>query len=163
MIDNKTLISIFKTADLHAKRLRFARTHLQPLMPISGEQFSNLTEEQIPLFDSFSERFCKLQDLLGAKLFESVLEWAQEPLKGEAFLDKLYALEKLRIIPDANKWKELREVRNKLSHEYPDDANKNANYVNEAFEWAAYLLDCLERFKQFVNKQASKAGDGDIV
>jgi hypothetical protein len=155
MIDNETLASIFKTADLHAKRLRFAMSHLKPLMPISGEYFSHLTEEQIPLFDSFSERFCKLQDLLGEKLFESVLEWAQEPLKGKAFLDKLYVLEKLRIISDANEWKELRDVRNHLSHEYPDDPDKNAEYLNQAFKWAVYLLDCLDRFREFVNKHGA--------
>lgn len=152
MIDKTILNSVIKTANLHAKRLQFAMDKLQPLMPISGTRFAQLSEQEILLWELFSSRFSKLQDLMGAKLFSLILELSEEPGESDTFIDKLNLLEKIGLIPDARKWRELREIRNHLSHEYPDDPEKNATYLNQAFAIAPYLLQCFETMKAFANK-----------
>jgi hypothetical protein len=150
---NKALLdSNLKTADLHIKRLEYAIKKLKPLFPISVEHILHLTDEEVLIFELFASRFTKLQDLMGAKLFGQVLDYAAEPGEYIAFIDKVNKLEKLGIIPDAQKWFLLREMRNHLSHEYPDNPELTAKNLNEAFEITNYLLLCLQNIKAFVQK-----------
>jgi len=93
-----------------------------------------------------------LQDLIGTKLFDTVLELSQEPLKGGGFLDKLDALERLGILEKAGVWQKLRQIRHHLSHEYPDKPDVMARYLNEAFEGAKTLLKILSLLKSFIQK-----------
>lgn len=149
---NELLDSTLRIADLHSKRLKYAMEKLVPSFPISGDHFSRLSDTEIPIFELFSSRFTKLQDLMGAKLFGLVLEEAKEPGEFVTFLDKLHKLEKLGVIPDSQEWLLLREIRNHLSHEYPENPEINAKYFNMAYEKANYLIECLERIKVFLDK-----------
>ncbi len=154
---NKALLdSNLKIADLHAKRLQYAIDKLKSRFPISVEQLISLNDEEVLIFELFSSRFTKLQDLMGAKLFGQVLEYAAEPGEYVGFIDKVNKLEKLGIIPDAQKWFLLREMRNHLSHEYPDNPELTAKNLNEAFDITNYLLLCLQNIKEFVHKIEEK-------
>ncbi|MGL6041131.1 MAG: hypothetical protein ACRC01_08015, partial [Deefgea sp.] len=63
----------------------------------------------------------KLQDTLGEKILPGLLEVAQEPISPSAmFGEKLQRLERLNILPSADQWRSLRDVRNSVAHEYPD-------------------------------------------
>lgn len=150
------LSALMEIADLHAKRLKYAIVNLQPFVPLSASRFSNLTDAEIPLFELFSSRFSKLQDLMGSKLFGLILDFSKEPGRFDTFLDKLHALEKLGCIDNANQWLLLREIRNHLSHEYPDNPEITANYFNKAFEMVGVLLAYLEKMKVFIQKIEAK-------
>ena len=58
---------------------------------------------------------------MGEKLFPAVLDMLGEYKSSLAFKDILNKLEKLEIIPSAQKWMDYREIRNTLTHEYPDN------------------------------------------
>lgn len=74
------------------------------------------------VLDQAAYRYMKLQDSLGERVLPGLLNLAEEPLAPEAtFAQKLQRLERLGVIPSADTWRVLREVRNALAHEYPDD------------------------------------------
>lgn len=137
-------------ADLHAKRLKMAIERMSAMLPITAARVTDLKDDELFVLELFSSRFAKLQDLMGAKLFGLVLEFAKEPGSLTAFLDKLHRLEKLGCIPDSNKWLTLRTIRNSLSHEYPEHPDLHALFLNQALESTPFLLECLERIKAFV-------------
>lgn len=143
--------SNLKIAEIHVKRLKFAMQKLTPIIPLTGKHFSELNDEEISIFELFSSRFAKLHDLMGAKLFGQVLELAEEPGSLDTFLDKLHRLEKIGIV-DAQQWLLLREIKNQMSHEYPDAPEINANYFNQAYQMAHSLLEILENIKNFVKR-----------
>lgn len=150
-MNNLTIEGILKICELHAKRLRWAVEKLRPLMPSDGKHFASLPEEEILLFELFSSRFAKLQDLMGAKLFGLVLELAKETGTLETFIDKLNRLEKIGAIPSAKTWLDLREIRNDLSHEYPDNPDLTAHNFNQAFTMASVLLDIYAQVKSYTD------------
>lgn len=156
MTENQQLNTTLEIADLHAKRLNYAMNKLKPFIPISAEKFAQLSEDDIPIFELFTSRFAKLQDLMGAKLFGLVLEFSKEPGQFETFLDKLNALEKLGCIPEAKQWLQMREMRNHLSHEYPQKPEISAGNINQAFEMAAVLLNIFQNLKLFIKKIGAK-------
>ena len=73
------------------------------------------------LTDQILYRFTKLQDAMGERLIPATLGWLREPHEAWPMRDRLDRLEKLAFL-DVNAWLQWRDVRNRLAHEYPDQA-----------------------------------------
>ena len=78
-----------------------------------------LSEPQVRVCDQLVFRFGRLQDAMGTRLLPALLQLTQEWRETEAFIDKLNRAEKLGMIPAAEQWQKLRELRNQSAHEYP--------------------------------------------
>jgi len=52
------------------------------------------------------------------------LQLVEEWQEHEPFLDKLNRAEKLGMLPSAQQWQMLRELRNQTAHEYPDQPER---------------------------------------
>jgi len=117
---------------------------LSPLLPMTGDKFVNLTDEQIRTMDQFILRFTKLQDAMGSRLFPAILEYLQEAYEDRPMLDKLHRLEKLGYLQNAETWQDMRSIRNKFAHDYPDDWDKNAALINLGIETAKTLRNMLD-------------------
>jgi hypothetical protein len=133
----------WRECERNAYHLQRALDQLGPLLPLTGEQFQNLTDLHIQILDQFVLRFTKLQDAMGGHLFPSILEFLQEPYEERPMLDKLHRLEKLGFIDSAETWGNARSVRNKFAHDYPDDPEKNAALINLATDIAKDLVKAL--------------------
>lgn len=85
----------------------------------------------------------KLQDFIGSKLINVTLDKLGEFSPNLTMIDKKNKLEKFHLIKNADFWKETRELRNHLSHEYPDNPDLIILYLNETYHLASELLECL--------------------
>jgi len=146
---NENIKSILTTCDKHVERLRWSMTHIEPMIPFTPERFSSLSDKEVAICDSFASRFSKLQDLMGSKLFDMILTLGEEPIEALTFIDKLNRLEKMHVLQDAQQWREIRLVRNLLSHDYPEESEINAQNFNQAFQMAKTLLNTYEQVKQY--------------
>ena len=88
-------------------------------MPLSDKDFED--KIKISEIDSFIFRYSKIQDKIGTKFFPLVLEVLGEYDEQLAFIDILNKLEKLGLIESAEVWFEYSELRNQLTHEYPNE------------------------------------------
>lgn len=105
--------------ELHHQRMMFACTSLDKYWPLTQENFKQISQIELALFDQLIYRFSKLQDSMGARLFKQLLEALEEEVEGLPFIDILYHMEKLGLIDKAKDWIALRQTRNAVSHEYP--------------------------------------------
>jgi len=102
------------------------------------------TPELALRIEAFSSRFCRLQDTLGDKLLPSLLMALGE--SASALLMNLDKAEKYGWLTSAEQWIALRQLRNKMIHEYIEDtdifysalltAHNNLNLLND---FAAHL------------------------
>lgn len=152
----EAVYSTLQAAKTHAHRLAYAREQITRRLPISGKVMEALPDEEVAVFELFTSRFAKLQDVLGGKLFKLALDFAEEPSPRTSFLDTLNILEKLGCVTDRNLWLSLRETRNHISHEYPHNYDDLAYYLNKAVELSSFLLDTLARTEAFINQTAKK-------
>lgn len=106
-------------ADIHAIRLQGAIEKIKLLMPLTAAKLATLELDQVAFLDMMITQFGKLQDVLGAKIFPLILDMLGED--AIAFIDKLNKLERLGYIHDVNWWMDLREIRNQVMHDCPDD------------------------------------------
>lgn len=135
--------------DLYCQRLENyfaeAKRHIEHIQMAKAEiGFPVGTYSELPNLEKFALntivfRFSKLQDLIGAKIFRSYLEFAGLSTEGFGFFDILKEIEKEGIV-DIDSWIELRDIRNDIAHDYPDDFDDMIDRLNLLIEKSDLLI-----------------------
>lgn len=136
----------------HQTRMQQALAALKSILPFDAKRVESMDEESVRASDQFILRFTKLQDAMGSRLYPAILRVLGEPAEEMPMLDRLHRLEKLDIIPQAQQWQVLREIRNRLAHEYPDAPEKTAAAFNAAIGAAEELSDLLSQAEEQTRK-----------
>ncbi len=74
------------------------------------------SDDELEAFDALTSRFARASDILTHKVFPLIDMIEFEP-RG-SFLDTINRAEKRGLIPSAFLFKEIRELRNEIAHEY---------------------------------------------
>jgi len=113
--------------------------------------FNTLEAEKRAILDAYLKRFSSIQDFLGAKIFSLLLEVAGIP--HQKMSEVLSHIEKEQIIDSLESWIELREVRNELEHDYPQELQEaldDLKYCVDSFDkLESYYLNALAFFKKY--------------
>lgn len=151
--DQNALQSVVNTANIHSERLKYAIEKLSSHFPLSADAVSSLSEDELPLLEFYTSRFSKLQDLMGNALFPKLLSAVGEPIDEMTFIDRLHRLEKLGVIDSTETWMKMRQMRNHLVHEYPDNPELTAEYLNDVFGFGPTLLHYLKESIRFAKEK----------
>ena len=113
----------FDRLEKHYIAIKEYKTLIDDLLKESNiyEQFvfNTLKPEKRAILDAYLKRFASIQDFLGAKIFSPLLEIAG--INNTKMSEVLSNIEKENIIDSLENWIELREVRNELEHDYPEE------------------------------------------
>ena len=145
---------IIAKVDLHKSRLKMALLEIKSWDVLDCEMFEDF--EKIKTVDTFIYRFIKLQDLMGEKLFKVFLDAIGEYKDNMSLLDMLDKLEKLEIIDEAFGWMEYRKLRNKLTHEYPNNEQDIVDGISFAIEVFGDIEIILDRIIKYKSKRGLK-------
>lgn len=137
----------FEICDKHILRINEAIEGLGIVLPMSAEYYKNLNTEQVRCIDQFIFRFSKLQDVMGAKIFRYVLELLDEDISSLPMRDILNRLERYLIIPSADEWIYIRELRNEIAHDYPLLELDVVVILNELFSKVEVLSGIYDHLK----------------
>ena len=144
------LTHYFQEAKKHIAKIQKANSILKKVMPIDIDSLENLTDQQQDKLDILAFRFAKLQDLLGDKIFRNILEYSGFNVH-QSFIKLLSELEKESLL-DLNRWISLRDARNKISHEYPDDEENLISSINFIYKNSGYLIELADRLERYFNE-----------
>jgi len=116
--------------------------------------FKTLEVQEKAVLDAYLKRFSSIQDFLGAKIFSSLLE-----ISGISYgkmSEVLYRVEKEEIIDSLDNWIELREIRNELEHDYPENLQQALQdlkfCVDNFVKLESYYLNSLDFAKRYINE-----------
>lgn len=137
---------------LHERRLAYAQAQLANQLPLSAAGWESLDDETVADIDQLLFRYNKLQDAMGQRLFPAILMLGGDWREDQTFIDRLDLLEKLGAIPSAQQWSELRAIRNKMTHEYPDAPEVNAANLNRVVESIGPLREALDQSDTFAKR-----------
>jgi len=146
-IYKQKLLKIFNECDKHIIRIQSASTKMQSIMPLDKDKYLNLSDDEVESIDQFLFRFSKLQDAIGEKLFKTILLYLEEKIENKPFIDILNRLEKLELLVDVNVWRELRNDRNDLAHNYDDDPEETSEVINKLYYKKDILIDIYQTIK----------------
>lgn len=152
----KLLKEYEEIADLHADRLQMALEHLKTLFPLTKAKMKNFSDEQLGYLEILTTRFSKLQDLIGGKIFTLILSSVEENVEKLTMLDKLNLLEKKEFLESVKKWQLLRELRNDIAHDYPNQLEELVEDINKIAIEAKWLLDYWQQLKGQMQKRVYK-------
>ncbi len=149
----------FEEAKKHIQKIKSAKEILQDVMPLSGESLIKLSEKEQDKLDILIFRFAKLQDLLGRKIFRSILDFSGYE-SNVPFVEILSELEREGLI-EIDKWMALRDARNAIAHEYPNEEKKIVDELNFIFEEVEYLIQLTQKLEEYFGAIKSKRAAGD--
>jgi uncharacterized protein with HEPN domain len=145
MKQKKFILEYSDIANIHFDRLQKALHEVKKWTPLTASQLEKLNYNQIAFLDMMTTRFGKLQDIIGARIFPLILEILGED--APAFIDKLNCLEKLNYLPNADWWMSLREIRNQITHDYPNNYELLSQHCNLSIKKTEELLDYWDSLK----------------
>lgn len=141
------LDEMLKIADIHSSRIELALNELKSIFPITEDKVDRLSREELLLTELLVSRFAKLQDLIEEKIIDALFVEKDERVENLMMIDKLNKLERLEIIDNVKIWKTMGDVRNYLTHEYPENPEKTAENLNALVVLAPKLLAILKNIK----------------
>lgn len=146
------LIQDRKICDIHVKRLKKAIINLKSVLPIDGKKLQRLNDNELGQLEILTSRFAKLQDVIGDKIFKTLLLFYDNAPKKRSIIDVLNQLEKLDIIESVEFWNGMRDARNHITHEYPDDFELMSKHINDVVEKSKVLVKFWTKLKKEIAK-----------
>lgn len=148
-IKKEKIEKIIRECDKHLQRISYSTEQMKTFMPLDGKHYQKLSELEIQIIDQFLFRFAKLQDRMGDKLFKALLSYLDENIESKPFIDILNRMEKLNILSSVDQWRELRDIRNELSHHYDDEPVEMALAINMIYSRKDDLIIIYNNIKQY--------------
>lgn len=142
---------ILQKVELHKSRAKLAIEEIKEWSSINNEIFEDF--EKIKTIDTFIYRFIKLQDMMGEKLFKVFLDEIGEYKSNMSLLDILDKLEKFEVIEDSYKWMEYRKLRNKLTHEYPNNEEDVIEGILLSIDVFEEIIKIINNIVEYMNKR----------
>ncbi|KAF3980945.1 MAG: hypothetical protein HFP78_09480 [Methylococcales symbiont of Hymedesmia sp. n. MRB-2018] len=130
-----------------------AHKKIAATLPLDGDKYKNLNEDQVEHIDQYLFRFTKLEDAIGKRLFKVIAMALEEDLEDIPFIDLLNRLEKLNILESAKQWVELRQIRNALSHTYEDEPEEMSIAINAVFNKKQTIEKIYQKLIHFNNNK----------
>lgn len=148
------LINYFNEAKKHIDKIESVKELLDKKIPLSMESFYELSERELDKLDVLVFRFSKLQDLLGQKIFRYILEYSGFDTN-ISFVKILSELEREGLL-EIDRWRALRDARNAIAHEYPNEEDIMIDEINFIYQEVWYLVELTKRVEEYFYEIDSK-------
>jgi hypothetical protein len=114
---------------------------------IDSDWFAHYDQQRI--VNSFLFNYIKVQDKIGSKLFRLVLQhWREDETDAITMLDILHRFERLNIIESVEEWDMLREIRNAITHEYPEETQTRIDNIQLALNGYIKLKKIIDNIEK---------------
>lgn len=137
-------------AKRNAQSLSSSLRRLAGVLPFSARSLASMDDDAKDRVDAFCLRFLKLQDTLGKPVFRSLLALELEDPENLSQLDILNKMEKRGIVESVERWVFIRQIRNMVTHDYPEAPEKRVEALNKAIEFSGDLLATLGKVEAYV-------------
>jgi hypothetical protein len=124
--------------------LRYSISQVDALLPISD--WNALQPDQHETLAAFRIRFSEYQEYMG-KTMKAVAVEEEKP--SEPFTAVLLYMEKLGCIGSVERWKDIRELRNAVNHDYEDGPEALHEFFEQMIQSAPELLAWHEQLGAF--------------
>lgn len=143
---NDTLAALAQAAE------RLVSTHeaVSPLFPLNPAAFALLSETERERLDAYAIRYARCQDLL-YPVMRALARAQLEPKADGSFLELFALMEKQGITTNRDDWERQRNLRNAVSHEYPDPS-AIVDILNAICSAVTEILACVDRLRAHVEQ-----------
>ncbi len=142
-----------RECDVHVKFITESLATLEKYFPLNIKSYSQIMKDSnMAYLDQFIYRYTKLEDVIGGTLISNIVYLFEYAENGKTFVEKLAILEREGLIESITTWEYFRSLRNRLSHEYALDVDRQINTLNEVCSGYFHMLEDLKKMKVFSEK-----------
>jgi hypothetical protein len=138
-----------------ARRLERSRRTLAGRFPLTASNIAALAPETEDDLDAFLKRFEQLVSMLQGEVFKAIAVIGGEDLHELSRREVSELMERLGAIPSAAIFRTLVAIRNRVSHVYPDEPERQARNVNEAYAAITDLLSAYDTARRYLEQRLS--------
>ncbi len=133
--------------DKHVNYINEAYSKLTSIFPVTEKNYNKITSDDVMALDQLIYRFTKLQDKIGTSLIKTICILLEGDNDQRTFIDNLNILEKHNLLDNKAQWDELREMRNTLTHDYPNDISFQIEKLNKVIQCKETLVSIYSNIK----------------
>ena len=116
-----------------ARRLDRSRTKLAECFPLTAATITALAPAVEDDIDALLKRFELLVNTLQDEMFKAIGVLGGEDIRSLSRREAAELMERLGALPSAARFRTLVAIRNRIAHVYPDDPERQARNLNEAY------------------------------
>lgn len=135
------------------RRLERSRTKLAPRFPLTPATVTALPPDAEDDLDAFLTRFEQLVNAIQDEVFKAIAVLGGEDIRGLARREIAELMERLGALPSAATFRTLVAIRNRITHVYPDDPERQARNLNEAYAAVADLLSAHAAVHRYLERR----------
>jgi len=117
------------------------------VLPLQISDYDSLSQLERFALNTLIFRFSKLQDLLGSKVFRTYLDSIGFVVEEASFFEILKEIEKEGIV-DIDTWSFLRELRNEIAHDYPEEFDEMVEKINLFLQKSDLLVEVARKVEE---------------
>ena len=142
-----------RSADGCARRLARSQGKLAAQFPLSPARLTALPPDLEDDLDAFLKRYEQLVNTIQDELFKVVAIVGGEDVRGLARREVAELMDRLGALPSAASFRLLVAIRNRIAHSYPDDPERQAGYLNAAYQAVPDLLAAHEGVRRYLERR----------
>jgi len=146
-----------RAAEGCARRLARSRRTLAGAFPLSAATVNALDPGVEDALDAFLKRFEQLVNSIQDELFKVVALVGDEDLRGLSRREVSELMDRLGVLPSAATFRALVTIRNRIAHVYPDDTDRQARNLNEAYDAVPDLLAAWESVRRYLEDRLPRS------
>jgi len=136
-----------------AHRLLWSCEKVSYLLPLDADKVDNLTNEQEESLDALLQRFNSLTAMVQDHITRGILTLEEENVVEKTQRARRELMERLGALKPELRFGTLVELRNRIAHFYPDEAEKQAQILNEVHKRSRDLIEAYNEAMVYADKR----------
>ena len=136
-----------------ARHLKRYLDFVYPVYPLTAKSIEAIDDAMVEHLDAMLKRYEQMLTMLGEHLFKLVAVLEMDPSAGQTKRDLANFMEKVGVVKSAQEFSDCADVRNRLTHLYPFNPEKQVKAVNEAILLTHVLLSTFKNLEKYVDNR----------
>ena len=136
-----------------ARRLDRSHKKLAQRFPLTPATVTALAPEVEDDIDAFLKRFEQLVNVIQNEVCKAIAVIGGEDIRGLSRREVVELMERLGALPSAGTFRTLVAIRNRIAHVYPEDPERQARNLNEAYAAVADLASAHASASRYLERR----------
>jgi hypothetical protein len=147
------LLSNLEACRQRTEKLIYSMAKTAHLFPVTLEQLTAFSDDQEESIDAFILRYSQCVTMIQEQLFRGIAFLEQEDISDKSNRDKTLLMEKLGAIKSAEAFGTAAMLRNKFSHNYPEDSALRIERLNLIVEEAKFVVASFAEVNSYLHRK----------
>ena len=135
------------------QKLAYSLNKNRAIFPLTLARVKTLTDDQEESIDAFILRYSQCVTMIQEQLFRGIAFLEQEDISDKSNRDKTLLMEKLGAIKSAEAFGTAAMLRNKFSHNYPEDSALRIERLNLIVEEAKFVVASFAEVNSYLHRK----------